>query len=638
MAQLPLAQLQQFRPGKSFSFPKRKFGTKGDERSFRADWCEQFNWLHYDVGKDAAFCFICMQCEQQKKFLASTKREPAFLSRGFTYWKEGTAAFRKHAASDFHREAIEALIVLPSCTSDVGELQSAQHAAEKEKNRKMFMLMLSNVRFLARQGLALRGDGDETNSNFIQLIHLRTNECTVVDVSAWLERRAYKYTSPEVQDECLQLMALSILRQLSKSIADCPCYSIMADECTDLSNKEQFTICLRWVDHDLMEHEDFIGLYQVDTIDANTLFSAIKDVLLRMNLSWKKCRGQCFDGASNMSGARNGVASKVIAEESRALYTHCYGHALNLAVSDTIKKSKLCKDSLDTAFEITRLIKFSPKRNAAFEKIRSSQNDDIPSPTGIRTFSHTRWTVRGDALESIITNYTTLFQLWNECLESAARLDPDVKARIIGVDTVMGDFKFLFGLKLSETILKITDNLSKALQATSMSAAEAQHVASLTVKTLQDMRSDQSWSSFYALVTALQGKLDVDEPVLPRRRKVPRRFEDGQAAGTHPERAEDLYRVAYFEALDLAVSSIQERFDQPGYAMYRNLEELLLQALRDDDHTAAMQQVTGLYHELDAGALTVQLKALASHFASISSEVKLSVLSSYYSLCLLQMQ
>ncbi|XP_065182307.1 uncharacterized protein LOC135813016 [Sycon ciliatum] len=153
-----------------------------------------------------------------------------------------------------------------------------------------------------------------------------------------------------------------------------------------------------------------------------------------------------------------------------------------------------------------------------------------------------------------------------------------------------------------------------------MSAAEAQHVASLTVKTLQDMRSDQSWSSFYALVTALQGKLDVDEPVLPRRRKVPRRFEDGQAAGTHPERAEDLYRVAYFEALDLAVSSIQERFDQPGYAMYRNLEELLLQALRDDDHTAAMQQVTGLYHELDAGALTVQLKALASHFASISSE------------------
>ena len=68
-----------------------------------------------------------------------------------------------------------------------------------------------------------------------------------------------------------------------------------------------------------------------------------------------------------MSGARKGVAAIITQEESRALYTHCYGHALNLAVADTVKQSKICRDALDTAFEITRLIKFSPKRNAAFD-------------------------------------------------------------------------------------------------------------------------------------------------------------------------------------------------------------------------------------------------------------------------------
>ncbi len=32
--------------------------------------------------------------------------------------------------------------------------------------------MLSSVRFLSRQGLALRGDGNESDSNFMQLINL----------------------------------------------------------------------------------------------------------------------------------------------------------------------------------------------------------------------------------------------------------------------------------------------------------------------------------------------------------------------------------------------------------------------------------------------------------------------------------
>ena len=68
----------------------------------------------------------------------------------------------------------------------------------------------------------------------------------------------------------------------------------MADECTDIANKEQFTINIRWVGEDLQEYEDFIALYQVETIDANCLVSAIKDTLLRMELqlysymSWPK--------------------------------------------------------------------------------------------------------------------------------------------------------------------------------------------------------------------------------------------------------------------------------------------------------------------------------------------------------------
>ena len=117
--------------------------------------------------------------------------------------------------------------------------------------------------------------------------------------------------------------------------------------------------------------EDFIGLYSVDRIDAETLFRVIKDTLLRLNVSLCRCRGQCYDGASSMSGSKTGVATRLIEEERRAVFVHCFGHALNLAVGDTLKRSTVCKSSLENAYEITKLVKFSPKRKCMFDRIKA---------------------------------------------------------------------------------------------------------------------------------------------------------------------------------------------------------------------------------------------------------------------------
>lgn len=105
----------------------------------------------------------------------------------------------------------------------------------------------------------------------------------------------------------------------------------MADEVTDSSNQEQVAICFRWIDENFEPHEDFVGLYKVDTICADALVSIIKDTFLCMNLNLNQCRGQCYDGASNMVGPHSSVATQIATQEPHAVYTHCYGHALNLA-------------------------------------------------------------------------------------------------------------------------------------------------------------------------------------------------------------------------------------------------------------------------------------------------------------------
>ena len=197
------------------------------------------------------------------------------------------------------------------------------------------------------------------------------------------------------------------------------------------------------------------------------------------------------------------------------------------------------------------MLRFSPKRHAAFDQIRVenlAEEDTGPRAVGIRAMCPTRWTVRGDAIESIVEHYDTLSQLWDECLET--RLDPDVKGRIIGVQTQMTTFDLLFGLQLSMKILKITDNLSRTLQKQSMSAAEGQSVAELTVKTLKSMRSDANFDAFFTLCNCFREHSNVNLPVLPRKRKAPRRYEIGTEDGSHSATVEDHYRQQYYEVLD----------------------------------------------------------------------------------------
>ena len=130
------------------------------------------------------------------------------------------------------------------------------------------------------------------------------------------ELLSQKHLDQKVKNREMFMKILQNFRYLGKNICDSTvCFSIMADECNDIANIEQFTICLRWVGRDLEDHDDFIGLYQVDSIIADSLAFHIKDALLHLNVQLLQCRGQCYDGASNMSGIRSGESTQITKEE-----------------------------------------------------------------------------------------------------------------------------------------------------------------------------------------------------------------------------------------------------------------------------------------------------------------------------------
>jgi len=99
------------------------------------------------------------------------------------------------------------------------------------------------------------------------------------------------------------------------------------------------------------------------------------------------------------------VASDLQKLEPRALYLHCYNHSLNLAVSDTLKGIKCMCDAPDVALEIFKLLKYSPRRDAIFQKLHQELTPQAP---GIRNLCPTHWTVCALSFESIRVNYCAL--------------------------------------------------------------------------------------------------------------------------------------------------------------------------------------------------------------------------------------
>ena len=239
-------------------------------------------------------------------------------------------------------------------------------------------------------------------------------------------------------------MGLNLLRKLAAEFRKSSFVIVMADETRDASNIEQVVLVIRKVTECFEVHEEFVGMYQVPCTDAETLTAVISDVFTRMNLTFKKLRGQCYDGASAMSGIKSGIAERIRKIEPRSLFTHCHGHSLSLAASDMIKQVKLLKDSLGVTHEITKLIKYSPRREGIFQRLK--ENLPSYSKTGITVLCPTRWTVRADSLARIIDNYVVLLSTWQESLENFH--DTAMKPRIHGVQAQMKTFQFFTELFL----------------------------------------------------------------------------------------------------------------------------------------------------------------------------------------------
>ena len=258
------------------------FARKG--RRFLPTWYDKFPWITLCTAQKKVFCVYCRYAYKHKLFTFCKKGDEAFSMKGFDNYKKAVEKFRIHENSDSH---LEARLKCKSLNNpSIREQLSSQGAKVQETRRLGLVKQLEAMKFLLRQGIALRGHSEE-EGNLRQLLTTWSKDNAVV--KSWIEEG--KYMSHDIVNELITLMGQSILRKLLCQIKNVdPCwFAIIVDETTDVARHEQLNLTIRYVDNDYIIHEDSIGLFSLPDTTANTLHVVVKDLLIRCNLPLPLC-------------------------------------------------------------------------------------------------------------------------------------------------------------------------------------------------------------------------------------------------------------------------------------------------------------------------------------------------------------
>jgi len=522
-------------------FPDQPFHPTSTERiptqvlknrslKFQTSWFEKFKWLHFCTDETKILCYYCSKAIKRRLITDSTKREPAFVEKGFFNWKKAIDRFTAHENSDLHKHCILKLSYENNISIDA---QLSEQVNESQENARSFLrVLITSLMYLARQGLSIQGH-NKTDGNLMELLRLR-----ILDnpkLSPWLEK-SVSYTHPDIQNEILQLISYKIVKKLTTDIQEAEYFSVIVDGTQDASGDEQQSICFRFIDLDFEPQEYFIGFYKVLSTTGLEIANMIEDVILRCGLDPNKMRGMSFDGAANMSGKLRGAQAILRKKFPTAHFFHCGAHCVNLALKDACVHKSGIKNALNIVNELGCLFSDSFKFRTAFSGVANST-----STKKLRPLCPTRWTYREKAVKGVIQQYDSILA----CLTESSCTTSDISSRCSGLFIRLSNASTYINLKLAIDIISPLTILNKKLQSSNFTVSQMIAATDECQKYLEGLKQ----SSLETVKTACE---EADAKSLTF--KSQRKSEGGDST------AIDTFSSDYTQTITSATAALETRF------------------------------------------------------------------------------
>ena len=533
-----------------------------------------------------------------------------------TNFKKALESLNKHADKVYHKAAVvrmdDFLKVMKGQQSSIQVRVNETAMQLVATNRKKLHSIIETIVLCGRQNIPLRGHRDtvldversdiESHGNFWALLQFRVDagDLALRGHLANTPRNAM-YTSPDIQNQIVNILGDHVRDKILLKVKQAQLFTVIADEVTDCSNKEQLSLVLRYVNpDDCSIREDLVTFLECDSgITGKALADMMISFIQTHGLDPTKLRGQAYDGAGNMAGKTKGAAALVTSQYPLALYLHCASHSLNLAVVKSLEVASV-RNMVGIVNRVGIFFAAHPKRQRQLEDAIDSTQPES-SVRKLKDLCRTRWIERIDALDRFQKLHPSIVA----CMESistegSSKWSPDS----------VTDADFLSALVITTTCMNYLLALTRSLQAEAKdivgAVSEINNVKSALTKIRENV--DTHHSEWFAKVELMCDNVGT-EPSLPR--VCGRQRHRFNVPADTP--CEYYRRTISIPVLDHLLSELDARFNKhqqtalqglclvPSVLITKEMEDIspqVCQLVYDDDlpHSCSLQSELHCWH------------------------------------------
>jgi hypothetical protein len=682
------------------SMPKRSM-PGAHARSFTLSWLAQYPWLAYSIPHDEVFCRTCVLFLSRAPSANPPNLSIALVGSGYTDWRNAQSRFKKHQDSEWHQAASMNFLEAGSpdevaASSTLKTLWDNARTRAAMANRDYLAAIAKPLLHLCRQGVPLRGHRgesvaalnttaerrytslsaqipslSETSKQSFSGTSSAASESAISTQSqvakhhnpgnfgaelAFLaaegydsvlaqtlfnpdpaKRPTFSYTSPVIQGQLVSIFAGMIRKDLIDEIALAPCFAILADEATDVSNQPQLAFCVRFIDASYTIREEFLcfATPPPDMRGAEAISAAILSTAASCRLNMNKCCGQGYDGCSTMSGQHNGVAARIKRQYPLAHYFHCASHVLSLCVARAAQENvQLVATALDHIDKIFIFFKYSPQRTD-FLKTCIKNMGELPGEAKasmqgqLKGFSPTRWMQRIECLEDFVKFYPGIVSSLHNMAFGSSAWNTKTRSEASVWYKSITTFNFVYPLVVLCDLLSLLRPISAGLQKASLDIITAYALIEDCIEIFRAMRADGDarTQKLYLKSCALIAAVSGEPAEIPRRRVL---FASGDTSNPSDGDGTSLQPSDYFRitvahpVIDVFLQEMTSRFDPVNRKLVKYLYIIPAQMVRlsadrfSEICSELVDAASDLSPDVNQRSLEGELRLWFSHWSGIA--------------------
>lgn len=503
-------------------------------RTFQSSWYDSHKWLCGSIVTSKLYCWPCL-------LLGSFKN--VWTSTGYSDLKNISRSTKIHNDSKEHIKNFMGLKRIERNASTIVDALQ-EHARENKilynenvrKNRQLLAYLIDVTLLLGKQELAFRGHDESSDSvnrgNFKEVFNCMIKRNAELTEHAEKIKHIFTGQSKTVQNELISCCEEYLNEFIKNEITSSKFFSIIADDTTDITEKSQCTLTIRYVNSNGELKERFLGFHDVsDDRTANALFALLSNILEPFDFK-NKLVAQCYDGASVMSGELNGLQRKIKSVAPAALFTHCAAHRLNLVLQQGSSGIPKVRIFFATILSIPAFFNQSPKRTFTLSNILKKS---IPQA------NETRWCTRSKIVNLVNEEWDKLIIVFETIInDKTAGTESITKSH--GFLKYFSDFDFAILTLIYHKIFFITDPLFKILQLKFLDINYCFSQINITVSRIKSLRDE---ATFNEIFECAKGR-----GVIPHRRGI----------ATNKDEISTMYRILFYEILDTITCQLEVRF------------------------------------------------------------------------------